>query len=745
MTEANSGGSAQATATTGLLIEIGCEEIPARFLAAAEREFGERLSAGLRDAGLLKEEKESVKTGSTPRRLVAYAPAVLARQPDRVNSIPGPSVKVAFDQEGKPTRAAEAFAAKHDARVSELRRIHQPKGEYLAAEIREAGKDAAEVLHELLPSVISRFTFPRSMYWTGKEGPRFVRPIRWLLALLGNDGSDPQVIPFEFAGLTSGKHTFGHRLKGTQPIRVDDLNLDLRLLDYWVEVHPEKRRARIETGIEKMVEIRNFRAVWDESLLEWAVNSTEWPVPLMGNFEARYLALPREVLVTVMRDHQKYFAVEDCAGTLQPQFLAVLNVPGDAKGLIRQGHERVLAARFADAEFFWNADRKTPLEDRLPMLERMVYHDKIGTYGDKLRRMMVLGEKICNELESLRILNPAARENALRAVRLCKSDLTTQMVQEFTELQGVVGGLYAEAEGLSGEVASAIYDQYRPASIEDSCPRSIAGAVVSLADKLDSVVSGFFAGLDPSGSSDPFGLRRAGNGAVRLCVEVFPGLDLRLIANQHADYVERVLAGGSAGTLWTRLEGFFRERMEFYFRDVLHLRYDTVRAVLAPSAALSSLRITQGWRVPSTALTIAQSLERVRSTEDFVALAAAAKRTRNILSKSANAENVASEGVNPALLIEPQEKELAEAYGALKSELHSLASSGEYDEAFRAMAAIRPQVDHFFDRVLVMAEDERVRGNRLALLHRLNQDVFTSLADLGEIVVEQPARTAADA
>jgi glycyl-tRNA synthetase beta chain len=726
--------------TTALLLEIGCEEIPARFLAAAEHDLGEVLLAALQGARLL-DGSNLVKTGATPRRIVAYVPALLKHQPDRIHQVLGPSVKAAFDPSGRPTRAAEAFAAKHRIEVSDLSRIQHAKGEYVIAELREDGSKAIEVLRELLPGVIGGISFPRSMYWTTKAGPRFIRPIRWILALLGGE-DEVEVVPFEFAGINSGSHTFGHRLKSWKPVEITDLNLDLKLVELGVVVRATDRRQRIQEQIKVLVERKHFTAPADAFLDEWVVNSTEWPVAVMGSFDPHYLALPREVLVTVMRDHQKYFAVEDSAGKLQPHFITVLNVPGDTRGLIRQGHERVLAARFADAEFFWNADQRISLADRVPMLEGVTYHERIGTYGDKVRRMRRVAQEICIELEKSGKMTAPERENVMRAVDLCKCDLTTQMVQEFTELQGVIGGLYARAQGESKEVADAIYDHYRPASVDDSCPRSIIGAVVSLADKLDIVVSAFSVGLEPTGSSDPFGLRRAGNGVIKLCLEMVERLELGLIASKHADYVVQVLRGQAAGALWLKVEDFLRERMEFYFRDVLGLRYDTVRAVLAPAAGQFPQSVGQSRWAPSSALKIAQSLDRVRDTDDFIALAAAAKRTRNILSKSAVGENIAGGHVEPSLFTEDAEKDLANAYRCLKVKLESLGADGNYDEAFRVMATARPQVDRFFDKVLVMAEDPAIRRNRLMLLLRLNEDVFTSLAQLAEIAIEPRAGAA---
>ncbi len=475
---------------------------------------------------------------------------------------------------------------------------------------------------------------------------------------------------------------------------------------------------------------QGFNALPDADLHQWVINSTEWPHALMGGFDQRFLHLPREILVTVMRDHQKYFAVENDSGALQPNFITVINVGGDPAGLIREGHERVLTARFADAEFFWKADLRVPLEARQALLEKVTYQAKMGSYAAKVERMATIAEGICAELTSLGLLDAAATDQVLRAIRLCKCDLTTQMVREFTELQGVVGGLYAREQGEPEAVADAIYDHYKPANVGDACPRNKVGAIVALADRLDSVVAGFAVGLEPTGSSDPFGLRRAGNGIIKIAVESLAALDLARTTTKAIECIEESLPGAKERNLAQGVEGFLRERMEFYFREVAGLRYDTVRAVLSPA-------VPAGSDVPAVALARAEALEKVRDTEDFLALAAAAKRTRNILTKSAGVDLAGSKAaVNTELLAEGPEQELYAACEGITKNLELLETTGDYGASFRAMAGIRPQVDRFFDKVLVMAEDSAVRENRLRLLVHLNRDVFARLADLSEIAAE---------
>lgn len=725
------------SATQAFVLEIGCEEIPARFLDGAELRLGKSVSDALREARLLPDGAAGMRTAGTPRRLVVYMPVVSSRQPDRAERITGPPAKAAFDAHGKATRAAESFAAKNGSTVSELKRVTTPKGEYVALDVSERGRSAPQVLVEILPAAIGAVSFPKSMYWEAKSGPLFARPIRWILALLG-DERNVQVVPFEFAGVKSGNATYGHRLDGSQPVPVSDLNLDVLLEKHLVVVRGEDRRERVRNEINVLLENSGLRAVVDQFLEDWVVNSTEWPFAVMGEFDRRYLALPREVLVTVMRDHQKYFAVEDGAGNLQARFITVLNVPRDPKGLIREGHERVLEARFADAEFFWQADQKLTLAARIPLLEGVTYQVKLGTYADKVGRMRTLAGNICDALEKAGSLSTAERREALRAVELSKCDLTTQMVQEFTELQGVMGGLYARAQGEPAAIADAIYDHYRPANAEDSCPRSIIGAVVSLADKLDSIVAGFSAGLEPTGSSDPFALRRAGNGIVKLAIEALPGLNLTRLGTEGAlGPAAAGLVGHdsvAAEDLARRVEGFLRERLEFYLREVGGLRYDTVRAVLRPTRLFQDV-------VPSVALSRARALECVRDTEDFVALTVAAKRTRNIR-KSADPAELIGGFPDESLFAEPSERGLYAAYRRARAGIEHLAVAGDLAEAFRVLAALRPEVDTFFEKVMVMVDDLAVRRNRLALLQLLNDDLFTSLADLAEIAPEERTKAA---
>jgi glycyl-tRNA synthetase beta chain len=701
-------------------VELGCEEIPARFLDEARDDFGERLLSTLAEGRLLPPSAEPARWYSTPRRLTVWVPAVLERQPDVVEEVVGPPVKVGLDAAGKPTRAAESFAAKNAARVEDLVEVSTPKGQYLALRKTHHGRPALDLLAEILPGVITSLSFPKSMYWVAKSGPRFVRPIRWILALLG-EGKQARTIPFEVAGVAAGDVTFGHRILGKGAMRVQGFeDYAKKLRRAGVELDPEKRRERVRSALKVLLEDLELTAVEDRWLENWIVNSTEWPTALLGGFDERFLHMPREILVTVMRDHQKYFAVEDRKGKLQPRFVTVLNLDGDRKGQIREGHERVLGARFADAEFFWNADQRVTLQDRRPLLDRVTYETGLGSYGEKVRRMKAVAQELCAVLESQGTFTPTDSGHALRAVELAKCDLTSQMVQEFPELQGVVGGLYAAAQGESSQVSEAIYDHYLPQGAEDRCPRSIVGAIASLADKLDGVVGGFAVGHEPTGSSDPFALRRQGNGIIKVLVENSLPIPLRPIVEQALNILAIEWRKPQLEVFSTVLE-FLGDRLRYHLETVRKLHYDTVRAVMAA-----------GWDVPVDTLRRAEALEAIRGGENFEALSVAAKRIKNILAKSATASDWQPGEVETAILKEQPERQLYAAYSAVAGEASQLASAGEYRKALEVIAALRPAVDRFFDKVLVMAEDPAIRQNRLRLLGKLDQ-LFSGIAEFAEI------------
>ena len=708
------------------LLEIGCEEIPARMIDAGAAELLERVGK------LLERERLPATRGlsgfDTPRRLSVIASGIPAAQPDVTEQITGPAVSVAF-KDGQPTPAAHAFAKKAGIDVSQLERTSTPKGQYLSAKITKKGRHAREILAELLPKEISALYWPKNMYWR-KASERFVRPVRWLVAML-----DGEVVPLEFDGIVADSVSRGHRILADRAVKIPSAGLA------YVEALAAAKvlnRADREKQIRKALDAATRKvpgARWreDKALLDTVVNLTEFPSVVLGNFDHQFLELPEEVLVTVMRDHQKYFAVEDAQANLAPHFLAVLNTDADRDGTIQHGNERVLRARFNDARFFWQTDQKQSLRDRLELLKHVTFQKDLGSYYDKTIRTQRLASWLS---ETLKQAGVTIRPGVIhKAACLAKTDLTTELVKEFTELQGIVGGLYARVqvldETLSGEVrqsiSTAIYDHYKPESMDDSVPRTVEGAVLSISDKADSIAGMFALGLVPSGSKDPFGLRRQANGIVKTIAE--HKVPLRISALMH-DARVRYRGSDAEKKFASNLDfdeairSFFRERLEFYLRDTRGFAYDVVNAVLAANAD-----------DVVDALARAEAVAKVRPSADFESISIAFKRMKNILRQAAEAGREVASKVDSSLLQEQAEKELAARVPATAGKVEELRSQREYEKALLEIAKLRPAIDHFFDKVMVMAEDAKVRANRLALLQTLLQE-FSTIADFSEIVTD---------
>jgi glycyl-tRNA synthetase beta chain len=702
------------------LLEIGTEEIPARMIQEASEELQKRIEELLSKNSL---PHQGIKRAETPRRLALIASGIPATQPDLQEQLTGPATKVAY-KDGQPTPAAHAFAKKAGVDVGQLQKVTTPKGEYLTASVTNKGKPAAQILAELLPKEIASIYWPKNMYWRAGKPERFVRPVRWIVALL-----DGEVIPLEFAGIKAGNQSRGHRILGPEQVAIAAPSKYVEILQ---GAHVTPLSADREYKIRKALDAAT-RAVpgarWreDAELLKTVVNLTEWPAAVLGNFDQQYLSLPEEVLVTVMRDHQKYFAVEDAAGKLAPHFLAVLNTAGDPDGLIRHGNERVLRARFNDARFFWDTDQKNPLVNRVEMLKAVTFQKDLGSYAAKAERTDALAAKLCATLEKSgqKVDSGAVQE----AARLAKTDLTAELVKEFTELQGIVGGLYAKAQGLPENVATAIYDQYKPESTEDSAPRTLEGAVLSIADKADSIAGMFALGLVPSGSKDPFALRRQANGIVKTIVEHKLPLNLTQImadactGYQGSEAEKKFTLSGQAYV--DAVRGFFRERLEFYLRDVLGLAYDVVNATLAADAD-----------DVVDAVARAEAVAKVRPSSDFESISVAFKRMKNILRQAAETNKRVATPFDSAALKDAEEKKLAEAVPGVAKKVKELSSSRQYEPALHEISRLRLPIDAFFDKVMVMVDDENLRAQRLGLLQTLVNE-FSSIADFSEIVTER--------
>jgi glycyl-tRNA synthetase beta chain len=706
------------------LIEIGTEEVPAMVLNTLRRDFDGGVFAFLQRFGLLEDEPDvaQAKVFSTPRRLAVVVNGVRDRQPDRVEQVMGPAKKVAF-KDGQPTAAAHAFAKKVGLDVSRVTIVQTAKGEYLTASVEEKGRSAQDLISNELPWVITGWPFwPQTMQWLGgSQAQRFIRPIRWIVALLDN-----KIIPLEFAGIKAGNQSRGHRILGPAQVSIS-------LPSEYVETMQSAsvlasitdREYKIRKALDAATRIvRDAHWREDPELLNTVVNLTEWPSAILGNFDSEFLVLPEEVLVTVMRYHQKYFAVEDAEHKLLPHFLAVLNTDNDPDGLIRHGNERVLNARFRDAAFFRNFDQRHQLAARVEMLKQVTFQKDLGSYYTKTERVAVFVQKIAETLSHAGFRIDS--RGAVEAARLAKADLTTELVKEFTELQGIIGGRYAEYEGMPQRVADAIYDQYKPTSMEDSAPRTLEGAVLSIADKADSIAGMFALGLVPSGSKDPFALRRQANGIVKTIVEHKLPLNLaQIMADARSGYL-----GSEAEKKFTlsgeayidAVRGFFRERLEFYLRDVLGLAYDVVNATLAAGAD-----------DVVDAVARAEAVAKVRPSSDFESISVAFKRMKNILRQAAETKKLVAAPFNPSALKDAEEKKLAEAVPGVAKKVKELSASRQYESALHEISRLRPPIDAFFDKVMVMVEDENLRAQRLGLLQTLVNE-FSSIADFSEIV-----------
>jgi glycyl-tRNA synthetase beta chain len=708
------------------LLEIGLEEVPARMIAAAEAELGKRVTELLKRERL-KVNGAKVATYSTPRRLAVLAEGVQAKQADTEKVVMGPSWKIAF-KDDEPTAAGEAFAKKAGVEVSDLKKIETSKGEYVGASVKLTGRTASEILIAELPKEVLGLYWAKNMYWRAAKPERFVRPVRWVVAML-----DSEVVPAEIAGIAAGNASRGHRvLSGDQSVVLPSANGYVEILrGASVVVDVAERRQIIRKALD--AETRRVQgARWreDEALVETVTHLTEWPSVILGDFEREYLQLPEEVLVTVMRDHQKYFAVEDAEGKLAPHFLAVLNTQADEEGaaIIRHGNARVLRARFADARFFWNMDQKTPLTKRMESLKNVTFQKELGSYYWKTEQNLAVASALATILKSSNV--PFDEAALFKAVELAKTDLTTELVKEFTELQGVIGGLYARAQELNERIVLAIYDQYTPASIEDPIPVSVEGQLLGIADRIQTIVAMFGIGSAPTGSKDPFALRRAANAIVKILAESELPLTLSDVVNasgadngevaSHPSGKDKDAARVGHPDIRTQVSEFLRERLQFFLKDVRGFAYDVVNAVLAVGA--DDVR---------DAIARAEALTAVRESADFAAVSAACKRIKNILKQAEEKgyrpdEKKLNDLALEAIDLWDRSKEIAPQIAKLREQR-------AYREALALIATIRPTVDQFFDKVMVLDPDEKVRSANLGLIDAVLRN-FSTIADFSEIV-----------
>jgi glycyl-tRNA synthetase beta chain len=690
-----------------LLFEIGAEEIPAGFVPGALRQLEVELGKALDEARLAHGE---VKAVGTPRRLAVWARSVAPKQADAKTQALGPGVAQAFDAGGAPTPAALGFAKSQGVDVAALERVPTPKGERLAVTKIEKGRSAALVLPALLERLVAGLKFRKAMR-SRYEEVTFARPIRWLVALYGG-----RPLKVRFGEVVSGKGTFGHRFKAPKGIVLKGTPEDYvaKLRKGFVIVDPAERRAAVEDAIAKAAKAAGGKVRPDDALLDQVSYLVEHPTAIAGEFEKSNLELPPEVVISEMRNHQRYFAVVDGKGTLKNRFVAVSGTPVKDPAVARHGYERVLRARLADGRFFFEEDKRRSLRDRVEDLGRRTYHAKLGTELERTRRTGAIAAALARAL-GLDALLADLEEVA----RLAKADLGTGMVGEFPELQGIMGGYYARLEGMKPEIAEAIEDHYRPLGASEEMPRGDLGAIVGIADRLHALVGLVAVGEKATGGADPYGLRRAAIGVLRILLARGYHLSIAAAVDAALDALEGVRLAGARPAIRDQVLEFVRGRVRASWAEELDA--DLVEAILGV-----------GWDDVVDARKRLEALAEIKRRPDFVPLAVAFKRVANIQEKG---QSGAETPVDPALLAEDAERRLAAETERVHAEVAALRAARDYPAVLRAVAGLKPAVDEFFDDVLVMAEDPALRANRLALMRRVAA-LFADVADFRKIQAE---------
>ncbi|MDD3579528.1 MAG: glycine--tRNA ligase subunit beta [Desulfobacca sp.] len=686
-----------------LLVEIGTEEIPARFippvLAEMKTSFQKRLDQErLRVAELT--------TMGTPRRLALVGRDLAAQQDEITAEIVGPPQAVAFDAEGRPTQAAQGFARAQGVTVADLVTVSTERGPYLAIKKSTPGQPTGERLPEILAEWILGLSFPKSMRW-GSETITFARPIHWIVALLGDE-----VIPFSLGGVSSGAVTYGHRFMAPQAITLADADAQayLKALEQaYVLVDPGARQEKLVKELEQAAAQVNGQVVPNPELVQENTFLVEFPSTSCGKFEDKFLELPDEVLITAMREHQRYFSLREASGKLLPHFIAINNTLAREPQVVQQGHERVLRARLSDAMFFFQEDSKIPLDNWVEELKGVVFHSLLGTSYEKMERFRALARYLAENLL------PDKVEPASRAATLCKADLVSGMVGEFPSLQGVMGREYARRAGEALEVAEAIFDHYLPRHAGDRLPDNLVGALVGFADRLDTICGCFGVGLIPTGAADPYGLRRQALAIINILADKKFYLDLAAAIDFSLNLLQDKMTAAPDQTRAEVLD-FFRTRLHHLLTGE-GFSFEVVDSVL--STAFSDV---------VEALEKVRALQEVRRSPDFPALAVAFKRVINI------SRDTPSGPIDPGLFEYPAEHDLLAATEQMEAAVRQALPARDYPAVCRALAALKEPVDRFFDDVLVMTEDLPRRYNRLALLVRISQ-TFMKMADFSRITI----------
>ena len=695
--------SEQKMETAQFLVEIGTEELPPKALKRLSQAFADGIEAGLQEAELPYGE---VDVFATPRRLAVRIHDLQTRQADKTVEKKGPAKKAAFDAEGQPTKALQGFARSCGASVDQLQELETPKGIWMVFYQQVEGQSAAELLPEIVAQSLAKLPIPKRMRW-GSSEVEFVRPVHWVVMML-----DEQVVPATILGHTAGNQTRGHRFHAPEPLTLEHPNAYEVLLKEkgFVMADFGERAHHIFQTVTEAAKAHGGQAVIDEALLEEVTALNEWPVPIVGSFDTEFLAVPPEALISAMKGHQKYFHMVDAAGKLMPNFITLANIDSKNPEAVKDGNERVIRPRLSDAKFFWDQDRKQPLESFLPRLKTVVFQQKLGTLLDKTDRLETLSAWMAKALKQ----DGETVALCERAAHLSKCDLMTEMVGEFPDLQGVMGRYYALEQQEAETVAMAIDEQYQPRFAGDQVPQTVEGQVLAIADKLDTITGIYGIGQGPTGDKDPFGLRRAALGMMRVMIENELDLELPQLIQQSLSLHAEV---ESSEALVNEIYNFIISRLRAYYATlgITAEQFEAVRVCHPASPVDFHARIV--------------AVREFATMPEAEALSAANKRIQNILKKI---KTPLPETVNAELLSEAAEQALYEQWVNIRQQVAELVKQEDYTAAIRLMATMRAAVDQFFDEVMVMAEDELIRQNRLALLNAIHQ-MFTQVADISRL------------
>jgi len=686
------------------LLEIGVEELPANFIDDALKQLYDNMKSMFEEERI---DYGDIKTYATPRRLVAIVDGLADKQRKLIETVKGPAKKIAYGEDGKPTKALEGFMRGQGIGLDDVFEKEHKGVEYIFANVVREGKDTSTVLTERIPSVIKGIVFPKSMRWGGKN-IRFARPIRWIVSLLNN-----KVIPFELEGISVGNKTNGHRFLGDRNVIINSVEEYMKVLEEnFVIVDQNKRREIIKYGSERLAKEKGGSILYDEKLLNEVTNIVEYPTPILGKIKEEYLRLPKDVVITPMKEQLRFFPVVNDSNRLLPYFVTVRNGNKEHIDTVIKGNEKVLGARLEDAKFFYYEDIKLPLESYVEKLKDITYQEKLGTLYDKTIRLQRLAHKIGDYLE----VGEGTQKNIDRAAYLSKADLVTKMVVEFTELQGKMGMEYAQHSGENEIVSAAIYEQYLPKFAGDSLPTTTAGSIISIADKIDSIAGSFAIGVQPTGSQDPYGLRRQALGVINIILEKRLNLGLEDIIDYALYiYVEEQGLVFDYKTVKSEIMDFFNARIKNMFSD-MGIRYDVIDSVISTGIDdVYDLKIR------------AEKLNGYIAEKGLTDVLVTFNRLINLADKSVSGD------VNKELLMEKEEIELYEAFLGIEDKVVDLINKKAYDKALEQFITLKEPVDNFFDHVMVMVDDDDLRENRLNLLGRIAKNMLM-ICDLSKIV-----------